>query len=187
MPCATSYKVPNPAAPRARTGRIRTLQFTPVTPMPSLPTAPIVPATCRPWAPSESGAKHVRVLSSEYDAGIVGSGSGPSPSAALLSRPPEHSGTESAELTKSYPAAARIGGETPTTAAPAGTVVARCDRIALAHARAPAVVARAADPGRGAPSAVCRKVTISSFAVAAGCDAGVARHLGRLASFGRAR
>src|SRR2546422_726447 len=205
MACATSYKVPNPATPRARTGRIRTLQFTPVTPMPSLPTAPIVPATCRPWAPSSSGAKHVPVLSSEYDAGIVGSGSGPSPSAALLIMPPEHRGTESAALTKPYPSAvrfaaiaarcavsatrilaARIAGETPTTAAPAGTAVARCDRIAPAHVRAPAVVASAADPTRGAPSAVCRKVTIRSFAVAACCDAGVARNLRRLTSFGRA-
>src|SRR6266480_3247345 len=82
--------------------------------------------------------------------------------------------------------AARIAGETPTTAAPAGTAVARCDRIRPAHVRAAVVVASAVDPTPGAPSAVCRKVTIRSFGVAAGCDAGLARDLGRLTSFGRA-
>ena len=87
---------------------MRTVQFTPVTPDPSCPTAPIVPATCRPWAPRASGVKHVPVTSSEYDPGIVGLGSGPLLSAALVIVPPAQSGSESAALTKSYPSEVRF-------------------------------------------------------------------------------
>ncbi len=58
-------------------------------------------------------------------------------------------------------------GETPATAAPAGTIAAKRKRIARPRVRAPAAVLSAADPIGGAPSAAWRNVTINSFGVGA--------------------
>src|SRR5213082_1969577 len=64
--------------------------------------------------------------------------------------------------------AARMVGETPVTAAPAGRRPTKRARIAAPTARTLALVASAADPTGGAPSAPCRNVTIRSCGVAAG-------------------
>src|SRR2546430_4363575 len=73
--------------------------------------------------------------------------------------------------------AARIAGDTPATWAPAGTIAERRERIARPNERTPAAAASAADPTGGAPSDVCRNVTIKSCAANAGRDPRVRRVL----------
>jgi len=100
---ALSYVVTRaePTDPQHPHGSDAHMPIHPVTPMPVFPTAPIVPATCSPWLPNSAATKQVPVESGKYDAGIVGLGSYPSPSSALVIVPPAQSGNVSALLTKS--------------------------------------------------------------------------------------
>ena len=80
--------------------------------------------------------------------------------------------------------AARIVGDRPATAAPRGSAAARRERIAPDNARAPAAVASAADPTRGAPSAVFRNVMMRSCDVNVASERGRARRARRLVGMG---